>query len=849
MNISTPLHRGLLLGLLALASGLWGGLCECAARADEPLSAGQQMATGLRNRLLFDLADRYCDRRLGTKNLDPVEQANLVVEKIQTQVARAIQTPTSERAISWQQARQLGEDFLSANPSHPRQLIIRVQMALAALTEARLTIQELAVQAGPDSGRAQALERLRSARSDLDSVLRDLTGLLPAATEKRDDSGKLTNLQLQALRANVEFQIGTTHLLRGELYDDSKPADRLDAFTSAAKSFDNVLKVTDAEGTLWLSVQLEQVEVLRLLGDRAAAVQRLKGLDLEQLPAGLRPGYWEQQLELATMPNEIAPLLERVSRLGERSPQLELAGLRAALRMSRLVDETEKNRWLNAAAQWTGQIESRYGGYWGRLAELTLVGATGSRTEKSAEPKMLTESTTESNAGAIEILIRTGDNAAREQRSDDALLAYHKAIATAQESAQTDAVWRMVLQAHLKAARLLEERQAYREAAAELLGGVSLQPQHELAPWLQLQAAWCLAQLAAASPEAMNDYRKLLEQHLQNYSSAKTANQALLWLARLEGNAKNYRQAAERYLQIDPASEQALAAADELRVVALVYLRGLDAQPDRARAEAQSLSDALVVKLGAATGGKYLASTPATRTLLLAAASIGLRYDTIQSEQLAQWLSGSLEGVPSDEPWREAAGAYLVCAIAGEETQRGRALELVAGWKQMETFQTTLALIEPVAARQSGANPVRLAVVEKMLAMAGADAASQVELRLRQAAIWDAAGEQERAIESLEALARELPRRLDVQLPLARLLAQAPERKADALAQWRKVSAGVRDRSDEWYEAKYQVARLLLESGQKSEAKKLLDYLAVVPPGWSQAKLKQQFDELYARCK
>jgi hypothetical protein len=69
------------------------------------------------------------------------------------------------------------------------------------------------------------------------------------------------------------------------------------------------------------------------------------------------------------------------------------------------------------------------------------------------------------------------------------------------------------------------------------------------------------------------------------------------------------------------------------------------------------------------------------------------------------------------------------------------------------------------------------------------------------------------------------------------------------LAQWRKVSAGVRDRSDEWYEAKYQVARLLLESGQKAEAKKLLDYLSVVPPGWGESRWKQQFDALYARCK
>jgi tetratricopeptide (TPR) repeat protein len=834
---------------------LWAGcavlsvVCSHSARGDEPLSAEQKMAAGLRGRLLYDLADLYCDDRLSRKDLSPVDQANLIVEKIQTQVARAVQTPTSERAVAWQKARELGDEFLQANPNQPRRLIVRVQQGLAALFEARLALQELAVQAGPIEGRDRALERLRAARTDFDNILREIGEQLPTAPDKRDDSGTLTNLQLQALKANVEFQIGTCHLLRGKLYDDSKQVDRLDAFSSAAKSFENVLKLTDAEGQLWYSVQLEQVEASRLLGDRAEAVRRLNSLELEKVPANLRPAYWEQRLELAAVEEEIKPLLEQVIRLTERSPQLDLAGLRAALRVAGMASDRDKNQCLNAAADWTKQIETRYGGYWGRLAELTLVGATGNRSTGPTQPEMAPVAANDSNAGAIEILIRTGDNAAREKRNDDALLAYRKAIAAAQESEQTDAVWRSVLQAYLKVGRLLEERQAYREAAKELMSGVSILPQHELAPWLQLQAAWCMAQVAAVSPEALPEYRQLLEQHLQNYAAAATANQALLWLARLDASARNYRQAADRYLQIEPTSEQALPAANELQIVALAHLRELAAQPDRAQSEARSLGDAMVAKLSAATGGKFIAGAPATRALLLATASIGLQFELVSAEKLAQWLSASLEGVPAEDPWRETASAYLAAALAGDENQRGRALELLSGIKQVKTLETALQLLDSIAARKPVANPARLAAVEKLLQLAGSDSTNQTELRLRQAAIWEAAGELDRAIETLEALAKELPRRLDVQLRLARALAKKPQKQAEALAQWRKVSAGVRDRSEEWYEAKYQVASLLLESGQKSEAKKLLDYLSVVPPGWSDSKLKQQFDALYERCK
>jgi hypothetical protein len=849
MSRSAFRHHRWLIALWFAGCALLSVVLIEATMADEPLSAEQKMAVGLRSRLLYDLADIYCDERLSRKDLSPVDEANLIVEKMQTQVARAVQTPTSQRAVAWQKARQLGAEFIEAQPNHPRRLIIRVQQGLAALTEARLALQELAVQAGPPEGRERALERLRAARTDFDAILRDIGQQLPAAPDKRDDSGTLTNLQLQALKANVEFQIGTCHLLRGELYDDSKQVDRLDAFSSAAKSFENVLKLTDAEGQLWYSVQLEQVEASRLIGERGEAIQRLKSLELEKLPANLRSGYWEQRLELAAVEEEIKPLLEQITRMTERSPQLDLAGLRAALRMAAMSSEREKNQWLNAAADWTKQVETRYGGYWGRLAELTLVGATGNRSTEPSQPQMAPVAGNDSNAGAIEILIRTGDNAAREKRTEDAILAYRKAIAAAQESEQTDAVWRAVLQAYLKVARLLEASQDYRAAAKELLDGVSIQPQHELAPWLQLQAAWCMAQVAAASPEALPEYRQLLEQHLQNYAAAATANQALLWLARLDASARNYRQAANRYLQVDPASEQALSAANELQIVALAHLRELAAQPDRAQSEARSLGDAMVAKLSAATGGKFIAGAPATRALLLAAAGVGLQFDAVSAEKLAQLLGASMEGVPAEDPWRETASAYLAAALAGDENQRGRALELLTGVKQVQSLEMALQLLDSVAARKPEANPVRLAAVEKLLQLAGTDSTNQTELRLRQAAIWESAGELDRAIETLEALAKELPRRLDVQLRLARALAQNPQKQAEALAQWRKVSAGVRDRSDEWYEAKYQVARLLLESGQKAEAKKLLDYLSVVPPGWSDSKWKQQFDALYARCK
>ncbi|MFN5322041.1 MAG: hypothetical protein ACK5D7_11265, partial [Planctomycetota bacterium] len=120
-----------------------------AARGDEPLSSEQQMAAGLRSRMLYDLADRYCDEQLARKELAAVDQANLWVEKVQTQMARAIQTPPSERPEAWNRARQLAESCSGANPGHPRPLVVRVQAGVSPGCPARVVLEGLAVQAGP----------------------------------------------------------------------------------------------------------------------------------------------------------------------------------------------------------------------------------------------------------------------------------------------------------------------------------------------------------------------------------------------------------------------------------------------------------------------------------------------------------------------------------------------------------------------------------------------------------------------------------------------------------------------------------------------------------------------------
>jgi hypothetical protein len=65
-----------------------------------------------------------------------------------------------------------------------------------------------------------------------------------------------------------------------------------------------------------------------------------------------------------------------------------------------------------------------------------------------------------------------------------------------------------------------------------------------------------------------------------------------------------------------------------------------------------------------------------------------------------------------------------------------------------------------------------------------------------------------------------------------------------ALDKWRRVAARLRSYSPYWYEAKYEVARLLIESGDSAAATKLLKYIQAIPPGWDKSPFKSKFEQL-----
>lgn len=105
------------------------------------------------------------------------------------------------------------------------------------------------------------------------------------------------------------------------------------------------------------------------------------------------------------------------------------------------------------------------------------------------------------------------------------------------------------------------------------------------------------------------------------------------------------------------------------------------------------------------------------------------------------------------------------------------------------------------------------------------------------------------AVKLLDGLVKERPRDVMLLLAQARVqtrigVEQRPVRVDAPLASWRGLARRLKPETDQWFEAKYNVARLLFAAGEVEKAAQLLDYMSALPGGWSESSFASQLTEL-----
>jgi tetratricopeptide (TPR) repeat protein len=204
-----------------------------------------------------------------------------------------------------------------------------------------------------------------------------------------------------------------------------------------------------------------------------------------------------------------------------------------------------------------------------------------------------------------------------------------------------------------------------------------------------------------------------------------------------------------------------------------------------------------------------------------------------------------------DAGWQSLATAWLVVALALEEDRVDEALRRLSQISDpigLATVVEGLSALESAQASGETGGKLRLQAAEMGLAIESQDSAQKLFWSMQKVRALRTLQQYAPAAALLTELSKQFPNNVDVQFQLAETLKLSGQFEP-ALAQWRRIALRTRPHSDGWYQAKYNVAWLLEAIGNRAEALQLLQYIQTVSPGWEKSNLRDEFEQLLAKCR
>ncbi len=200
----------------------------------------------------------------------------------------------------------------------------------------------------------------------------------------------------------------------------------------------------------------------------------------------------------------------------------------------------------------------------------------------------------------------------------------------------------------------------------------------------------------------LDEYEKLLREHVATWPADSTASQAWWWLGRLLETRKSWNEAIQALRKVDSQHPQYAPAVE---AIGRCYDGLLAKSRDGGNANVQAARDAVryfeqVVAPGGKTPQEW---SPAARAAALAGARISLHTVPGGAARAGQLLTAALEGA-ADAPdeWKARARGLLVLAMAAE----GRVAEAEALLQQIPiSVDDSLSLVDTLDELARGAAP------------------------------------------------------------------------------------------------------------------------------------------------
>lgn len=826
--------RSFVAGLLMIGAGL-------AARADDPASA-KRVAQGLRERRLFSLADRYCRDRLGVSPLSDAEQAQLTIEWIRCCAEQAMNLPAERRAESWQRARQIAADFAARNPTNPQRVLVQLQDCLTLLAQGEQLRMEAEIAPTAEPGLEPARNAIRQGERGLEKLLEDLprTGTSPAP-------GALSPQQIKSLAVNVRCQYAKAFRSMANCYP-SGSADRTAALQKSLEQLREILRQRDDDPLMTSDVRLDQIACLRMLGDNVRAKEFMAALATAGVPAELQARRLAEKTRLTLQMDgperalaalEAEPLPPGVP----NSAELDFARLETVTALwqaaIRAKDGTRSAKWREQALAAVREMEHRYGGYWGRRAEMLLL-----------------EQGRGQGTGSADMLERAANEFYLQNRFAEAVSGYDEAADAARKAGDSAKAF----ESSYRAALVQQNQRQYQDAARRFRQLALADAAHAQADNAHLLAIINQAQAIAGDPKAEEPYSQLLEEHLRLWPAASSTANAWLWKGKWHESHRQWKEATQAYRQIAPTNplfDESLEAATRCWSSWLGEMRqsGKSKEAESVATEAADFLESIAA--GPAHSGQPDHTEQVATTCRLQAARLRIEFTTPDYRHLETVLAAASQSKLVTPDQQTEAKALLAVALAGQPGREAEAGRTAASMAKLPEAQVRLVVQQTMDMAEAAAEPSRrsslaafaLLLLDRMDPNATASGAQRMQVQQWRALATEMRGDRPKAIQMLKELSQQFPDDLAAQETLgSMLLRDASVASArEALDQWRRIAVRTRPRSESWFRAKYHVALAQLRSGDKGEASRLIRYMQVTEnlneSGW-----QARFDELLRQC-
>ncbi|RCS40730.1 hypothetical protein DTL42_25550 [Bremerella cremea] len=815
--------------LIALVpSGLWG---------QDTLEDDRLMISGLLDRQLFELAERYAAQRVVADQNSPPAQAEMAAELVRAYTLHALNARTGEQDRWWSSAAAVLPQFTQQFPDQPALVLVEVQDALSQLARVRLLRQEGEVLGDTDKlADAQhlaleTLQRFTKLQDHVDQLLRE--------SHNTSKKGGLSTDQLLALSRRVSLNAIQALEEQGLAYPPDS-LDRTNSMALAVREIEPLTKLRPETGVLWPSLLLE-IRALRSLGRldqaeaKAARVLQLMpppqvalAAQAEIVRAKLAQGELQAAIQLINQGRELD---------GQTSPEMDYACFETYLALWKEAEQEKKQdeiqKWQNRSAAVVKQLDQLYGPYWARRAEQQLTGnATSGGTQN------------------VDLLRRTAEGYVRKKEWADAIKTYDLGVTAAHESLDINGEYELRLAAAaaaIQAGDLADGVKRLREAALAF-------PSADDASLRHLTAAYYQSMIARKSnPPDLEPYIALLKENLQRWPEGEAGNQAAMWLGQIEFTRGNWRAATEAYMKVPPTSSHFVLAVDGVRQSSLKWFQDAVSKDQLVQQDVQQIIDYFeqIVLRGQSVNQEW---TPTMRAAAETAAQLWLNYGRNGYENARAILEVAQRSNPdAPEGWQSRLEALQVIALAG----LGKLDEAKTRLKKAEDSSpfTLLETLQALGQMTSSASPqVRSQIAELELAVIGMlrpnfaqfDEPTRDVIAQQEAEALANSGKLEAGIRALQQIVQQKPNDIDAQISLARMLSRGTDKalQEQALTAWREVSRKSKSESPAWYEAKLEIARCHLKLGNPEEAKQIVRYLQTLYPDMGGPEMKARFVQL-----